>query len=64
MNHTVQVGGVVVFVSRTGAVMVGHITYYIIPVIGDILKISVAHYRFFCLTFCFMRIISQDLIIE
>lgn len=64
MNHVIQVGGVVVFVSRIGTVMVGHITHHVIPIIGDILKINVAGYGFFCLTFCFVHIILQGLIIE
>lgn len=40
VNHAVEIGGVEIFVSRIVAVMVGCVTHRVVPIIGDILKIS------------------------
>jgi len=41
VNHTIEISGVVIFVSGITAVMVGCITHHVISIIGDILKINI-----------------------
>lgn len=41
MNHTIEVGSIVIFVSWAAAVMVECITHHVVSTIGDILKINV-----------------------
>jgi len=41
MNHTVEIGSIVIFVSWAAAVMIGRITNHIVSTISDILKINI-----------------------
>lgn len=62
VNHTIEIGGVEIFVSRIVAVMEGCVAHDVVPTIGDILKINVLVTEIFSLDLSLTRVILRGFI--